>query len=249
MTPDTFAKIPHSLLVRRDLTATAKVVYAVVVGRIGENGESWPGMRRIAMDTGIEVKAAMRAIGALRKAGLLEVVGRGDRGTFKYRPGSAPKMVALPKRERSPNGNSSAPQMVSPRAPKKGTESDPVNKIHELDPRARASARTPGHAELTAFWGAEWSKRNGGTKYPHGGVKDGKAVNRMMAALDGDVARVKDIMLRFLDDSDAFYQKTGKTLAMCQTRMAAYLAKPGSNGHRRSLSDDTGYEQLLSSTA
>lgn len=38
-----FYKLPQDIAARSDLTASAKIVYAVIRDRIGQNGKSWPG--------------------------------------------------------------------------------------------------------------------------------------------------------------------------------------------------------------
>jgi DNA-binding transcriptional regulator YhcF (GntR family) len=72
-----FYKLPEDLMKRRDLTLTAKVIFAVLLRRQGDNGEAWPGYERLADDAGISKMSAIRATQELEKNGLIEVTIRG----------------------------------------------------------------------------------------------------------------------------------------------------------------------------
>ena len=72
-----FYKLPEDLLNRRDLTLTAKVVFAVLLRRQGGNEEAWTGYKRLADDIGISKMSAIRAVQELEKLGLIEVTARG----------------------------------------------------------------------------------------------------------------------------------------------------------------------------
>lgn len=80
-----FVKLPVDVLRIRGLTLAAKVVYAVLLDRVGDNGECWPGQRRVARDCGIDLTTANRAIAELKRAGLIEVTSPG--GLTGKRPG------------------------------------------------------------------------------------------------------------------------------------------------------------------
>jgi DNA-binding transcriptional MocR family regulator len=103
---DWFYKLSTDMARRRDLSGSAKVIFAVILGRIGHNGHAWPGIRRIANDAGVNVKTAMRAVHELSDAGLLQIENRGNGLSFSYRL-TVPETGALPKlvRKRSQNGN------------------------------------------------------------------------------------------------------------------------------------------------
>lgn len=106
--PERFIKLPVAVLARPDLTATAKVVYAVIADRVGNNASTWVGIRRLAVDVGTDPKAVLRAIAALESAGLLHIDRRGSGRSSHYRVKSAPETPALPIRQRSPNAHTGA---------------------------------------------------------------------------------------------------------------------------------------------
>lgn len=95
----TYIKLTTDVLQRRDLSSTAKLVYAVLADRIGHNGSCWPGQRRLAADCGVNVKAAHRAIDELATAGLImrergRLSGPRSGRTCKYRLASVPESAA-----------------------------------------------------------------------------------------------------------------------------------------------------------
>jgi hypothetical protein len=71
--PARFVKLWRDVLVHRRLSSTAKIVHAVLVDRLGDNGTCWPGQRRIARDCGTTPKAVNRAVRELERAGLVEI--------------------------------------------------------------------------------------------------------------------------------------------------------------------------------
>lgn len=72
-----FYQLPQDLAARVDLTASAKVVFAVVKDRIGHNAKGWPGERWIAKAAGIGRGTVPESLKQLEKAGVLEVDRRG----------------------------------------------------------------------------------------------------------------------------------------------------------------------------
>jgi len=89
-TVETFVKVPHSILNRRDLGFAAKLAYGVIAGRMGSNGESWPGVRRLAADIGADDKrTAMNAVRQLQAAGLIDVETRRGRSSVYRLAGGA----------------------------------------------------------------------------------------------------------------------------------------------------------------
>ncbi len=73
MTTNLFFKIPQAIAARRDLTATDKLVYAVIAFRIGQNDSCWPGTRRLAQDVGTSRWVILKAVRRLEQVGFLRV--------------------------------------------------------------------------------------------------------------------------------------------------------------------------------
>jgi len=80
-----FYKLPADLAVRRDLKATDKVVFAAISDRIGKNGYCWPGVRTIAVDSGLTKNGVLKSLKRLEQAGLLAVERRGNGRCNHYR--------------------------------------------------------------------------------------------------------------------------------------------------------------------
>ena len=90
--------IPAEIMGRKDLSAAAKLLYAVLVYRQGCNEHSWAGVRRLAKDMGCSTTTIERSIDQLEKAGLVVVTrGRPDEHGLK-RCGN--KYATLPHRQR-----------------------------------------------------------------------------------------------------------------------------------------------------
>jgi len=68
-----WVKLGCEILERDDLSATAKIVYAVIVDRMGRRGKCWPGVRRLATDTGMGKSAVAAAVEKLLEKKLLRV--------------------------------------------------------------------------------------------------------------------------------------------------------------------------------
>lgn len=86
MANDRFYMIPEDVIRRGDLVPAAKLAFAVIVGRIGNNGHSWPGLHRIATDAGINYAAARRGVKQLVDDGLLVVDRKNGRANRYYLP-------------------------------------------------------------------------------------------------------------------------------------------------------------------
>lgn len=75
---DLFYKLPQDLAARTDITASDKLVFAVIVARIGDNGKSWPGIQSLMRDCGLCRDTVIKSIHRLEAAGLLSVQRRGN---------------------------------------------------------------------------------------------------------------------------------------------------------------------------
>ena len=75
-----FVQLPKAILARADLTLASKVVYAVIVDKIGKNSDAWPGLRSLARELNMSTGGVYKATRQLEKEGLLIVtrVGRND---------------------------------------------------------------------------------------------------------------------------------------------------------------------------
>ena len=69
MSTEKFYKLPVEIAARKDLPSGAKVIWAVLSDRIGNNDSCWPGVRTIAGDTGQDVSAVLRATKKLASSG------------------------------------------------------------------------------------------------------------------------------------------------------------------------------------
>jgi len=72
--PDDELWVPQSVMRKKDLTSSAKLVYAVLVERTDGPLYAWPSIRRIALDIGVDNKTVLRAIKQLIKNGLLKKI-------------------------------------------------------------------------------------------------------------------------------------------------------------------------------
>ncbi len=92
---DTFVKIPTEILARTDLTAAAKLVYAVLADRARDTGRSWAGTRRFSTDCGISRSTVVDSLALLEKLGLIDAERRGVGKTTIYHP-TGPKTSPEP---------------------------------------------------------------------------------------------------------------------------------------------------------
>jgi DNA-binding MarR family transcriptional regulator len=86
-----FVRVPKPILARRDLTASAKLIYGSLVDRMGNNGRAWPGLRRIAADVGCNPKTALSAVKMLSDSGLIETL-KSEGRSNSYRLKAVPKI-------------------------------------------------------------------------------------------------------------------------------------------------------------
>jgi len=84
---DRFYKLPVHIAERQDLTASAKLVFAVLWDRVGKNSGCWPSHKRIAQDVGICQMTVLQAVADLVAADLVAVETRGgDTHVYTVRP-------------------------------------------------------------------------------------------------------------------------------------------------------------------
>lgn len=133
MAEGAFIKMPRAILERTDLTATAKLVYAIILDRIGSNGESWPGVRKIARDIGCCRNSALAAMLDLEKLGVLEVcrpTGNPSGRSNRYRT----RKWDVPENGTYQNMDGGRTRKWDGDVPENGTEPDPLNQTHITRP-------------------------------------------------------------------------------------------------------------------
>lgn len=127
--------LPVEIASRPDLTGTAKVVFCSIADRAGANGESWPGMRRLAKDCGCGLNAVKAAIANLESAGLIAVdrpTGNPAWQTNRYRILDAcPKPTRSAKQHVAQSARATCPKAPALRVQKRyitrPIEPDPLN--------------------------------------------------------------------------------------------------------------------------
>ncbi len=140
-----FYKIPQDLAARKDLTGNDKVLYAVIINRIGNNGKCWPGVRTLTKDCGLSIDTVGNSIHRLEAAGLLVVQRRGSGRVNYYQPPgeSAPKTSTVEKTKRTENQDTSALKISTEAHRKSGhNKKDQVKRT------------TPGGGGFEKFWEA-----------------------------------------------------------------------------------------------
>ncbi len=117
---DKFYKLDQNLAARRDLSANAKILFAIIKNRIGTGEKCWPGVRRLSRESGSDHKTVLRSIDQLERAGCL-VVQRQSAGQTNWYSLSktAPETPALPKKERSQKGSAGGPKKGAEALPKR----------------------------------------------------------------------------------------------------------------------------------
>jgi DNA-binding MarR family transcriptional regulator len=134
--PARFVKLPWHVLARSDLSPAAKLLYAAIMDRIGENGEAWPGVRRLASDCGLSPATVVAAIRRLETVGLLAVE------HVSGNPGGRTNHYRLPERANIrtyqnpnvPDFEHRTYQKTNTERSVSGTEPDPCNQTHVTRP-------------------------------------------------------------------------------------------------------------------
>ncbi len=82
--------IPVTVLQRRGLNATGKLLYGLLRDYQGSNEAAWPGQRRLADDLGVHHGTIVKALRDLESAGLIEIETGGGRRSNRYRVNPPP---------------------------------------------------------------------------------------------------------------------------------------------------------------
>jgi transcription initiation factor IIE alpha subunit len=80
-----FYKLPKNVAERTDLPASAKIVLAVLIDRIGQNDDCWPGLLRLAKDSGMAKTSVIRAIRCLEAKKIIQINRREQGQSNHYR--------------------------------------------------------------------------------------------------------------------------------------------------------------------
>ncbi|MCK5600472.1 helix-turn-helix domain-containing protein [Candidatus Pacearchaeota archaeon] len=97
-----FYKLPQDLAARKDLKASDKILFAVILDYQGNNADCWPGMTTLTRKTGLAKQTVIRSVKRLEKKGVLAVDRRGKGKSNHYKTGT--KSRPVPKVDRSING-------------------------------------------------------------------------------------------------------------------------------------------------
>ncbi len=165
-----FYKLSADLAARRDLTWPTKGLLAYLADRQGNNGRAWPGLRRIAEDLGLSTNTVLRAVNCAERAGLLDVVRRGQGCGNCYRIGSASESVVSPNRQHlaPPNRSRAVSESETQALPnRRHNQKDPVTRPKKKTRAGAARGRRKGRsadlpteldtADFRAAW-AEWQQ-------------------------------------------------------------------------------------------
>jgi DNA-binding transcriptional ArsR family regulator len=150
---DTFAPVPNWLLRRRDVPATAKLLYARLRQYQGDNATAWPGIDTLAAEIGVHRCRVSVHLRNLERLGLIHVERRvGYRASNRYRllvptgSGNATscEMRPVAKCNLTSSGNATSPVVETP--PK-----EIIRKEHRRDqtPPVPAALNVP---ELLSAW-------------------------------------------------------------------------------------------------
>lgn len=160
MKTERYCKLPKAIARRRDLRASAKIVFATIMDRIGKNDDCWPGIATIAKDAGISHTAVLRSIKALESKGLVIVSRSGNGRSNHYRiPATTGNETLLVADEDRARGKTSSDS--SPTQPRNDTQTGSktiigpvakryVNQTNEPDPKNE----TLNYTGFDAFWNA-----------------------------------------------------------------------------------------------
>ena len=197
-----FYKLDQGLAARRDLTATAKIVFAVIRDRIGKNEKCWPGERTLARDAGIDRSTVRDCIRRLTEAGLLEVNRRGtglaphysipDETGGRIQPVEESDRLENPttgggRTQPEPVGRSNLNQKDPLTRPRSGAAS-PLYCEDSSPKRPTRRKASPPDPSVKKFidWFFERYREIHGRKYIVRGGKDGEIVKRLLGQLEGD---------------------------------------------------------------
>ena len=145
--PADFVQLPSELFSRPDLTPADKLVFMAIRDRIGQNGASWPGQRRLAEDCGLRKSTVADAVARLEHLGLIQVdhvEGNPSGKTNRYR-------VVNASASRTPASRTPASR---DRTPASRTEPDQENQTKKKEKKEGAAVPDPWTVAQEAMTGA-----------------------------------------------------------------------------------------------
>lgn len=173
-----FYKTLRTVAVRRDLTSTAKIIFAAISWRVGENDCAWPGIDTIAADAGVSRRSTIRALKQLRKRGLVSWDrGNGTANKYSCHPGTSANMAPVSKRHS--RGAKTALEGVSKRHSNKNQRKDSRRDSEKRSP----AAPDPRVTKIIEYF-CEKYKQQVGQAYSVSGGKDGSNVKRLLRAIE-----------------------------------------------------------------
>ena len=197
-----FYKLPQAIAARKDLSATAKLVYAAILNRLGKNSTSWPGIRRLAGDCGTSTGAIRRAIELLERSGLLAIERGHQRKANRYTPVSyvsetntkPEEGLMCPKRTQGVSEmDTKLASYVSETDTEKITTDSLKDKVcasapHDALRKKTKTPKAPPDPRVKTFidWFADAYLQATGQKYVVAGGKEGALVKRLLASLSGN---------------------------------------------------------------
>ncbi len=100
-----FYKLPVEIACRRDLPASAKLIFAIIADRIGANNDCWPGIRSLAQDSGLNVSTVVECLRVLeaKRIAIIDHRGSGRTNHYQLADKSAWKIQARGKSKRTEN--------------------------------------------------------------------------------------------------------------------------------------------------
>jgi len=156
-----YKKMFDDVIRRTDLTASAKLVYASLADREGNNGYSWPGVRTIAKDVGMSKGAAERGIASLEAKGLLVITHGGRNGNRYQVVRSVPKTETPQNRDTVPETDTPCPQNEDSGVPIIEIVASP-KRVHNQTKESDSKNQTKEPDAFDVFWKAYPGKKGGG---------------------------------------------------------------------------------------
>lgn len=140
MSEPKYYKLFKEFAAQRDIPAAAKIVLAVITDRIGDNDHAWPGIRKLAEDTGQDISTVLRSIKKLEDVGRLKVERQGKGKSNHYylaEDESVGRIQAPAKCKRWQNANTGVGKMPTEAlAKRKHNQTDPLNQPNYTRPNS-----------------------------------------------------------------------------------------------------------------
>ncbi len=143
----TFYKLFKEVAARRDIPASAKVLHAVIVDRIGNNGVTWAGMRTLAGDSGMSIPTVIEDVVKLEAAKLIVVERRGDGRSNHYRLASESDQEPLSPANTGRSRNFSTSDQETGAEALKKPEHNQTDQLNETHPEVSTTTTKTNDSE------------------------------------------------------------------------------------------------------